>query len=34
MEILRNSKEENGKSFVNWDIPSYIKEGLIWLRDN
>ncbi|MCT7587750.1 ATP-dependent nuclease [Aliarcobacter butzleri] len=34
MEILRNSKEENGKSFVNWNIPSYIKEGLIWLRDN
>ena len=34
MEILRNSKEENGKSFINWNIPSYIKEGLIWLRDN
>lgn len=34
MEILRNSKEENNKSFTNWNIPSYIKEGLIWLRDN
>lgn len=34
MEILRNSKEENGKSFANWNIPFYIKEGLIWLRDN
>lgn len=34
MEILMNSKNENGKSFTNWEIPSYIKEGLIWLRDN
>lgn len=34
MEILMNSEEEDEKSFTNWDIPSYIKEGLIWLRDN
>ena len=34
MEILRNSKGENNKSFINWNIPSYIKDGLIWLRDN
>lgn len=34
IEILMNSKEnETGdKHYVNWDIPSYIKEGLLWLR--
>lgn len=36
-EILLNSKDEtlaNGKKdpFGGWSIPSYIKEGLVWLR--
>lgn len=34
MEILRNSEENDVNSFINWNIPQYIKEGLIWLRDN
>jgi len=34
MEILRSSESDDEKSFVNWNIPSYIKEGLIWLKDN
>jgi predicted ATP-dependent endonuclease of OLD family len=35
MEILMNSKDDaDGKEFSNWNTPSYIKEGLIWLRDN
>ncbi|WDQ32414.1 ATP-dependent endonuclease [Paenibacillus marchantiae] len=34
MEILLNSKEINNKKHCNWDIPSYIKEGLLWLKNN
>ncbi len=35
MEILINSEDDaDGKEFTNWNIPSYIKEGLVWLRDN
>ena len=36
MEILLNSEsdEETGYQFVNWEIPKYIKEGLLWLREN
>ena len=36
MEILLNSKadEENGNQFSNWKIPAYIKEGLLWLKEN
>lgn len=35
MEILMNSEDdEDGNEFTNWNIPSYIKEGLVWLRDN
>lgn len=34
MEILLNSKEENGLEFSNWNIPSYIKEGLLWLKND
>ena len=35
IEILLNSKtdEGNGKEFSNWEIPAYIKEGLLWLKD-
>lgn len=33
IEILLNSKEdENGNQFSNWNIPSYINEGLTWLK--
>lgn len=36
MEILMNSEKSSDgkKSFINWNIPSYVKEGLEWLRDN
>ena len=35
MEILMNSEDDaDGKEFANWNTPSYIKEGLVWLRDN
>lgn len=36
MEILLNSKTntENGNQFSNWKIPAYIKEGLLWLKEN
>nr|WP_251827663.1 ATP-dependent endonuclease [Methylovulum psychrotolerans] len=34
IEILLNSNSTNGKEFSNWKIPSYIKEGLEWLRKN
>lgn len=33
MEILLNSKTDGeGKQFINWEIPKYIKEGLLWLK--
>ncbi|KAA9338796.1 ATP-dependent nuclease [Adhaeribacter soli] len=33
MEILLNSKEDTeGKKYSNWQIPAYIKEGLLWLK--
>jgi predicted ATP-dependent endonuclease of OLD family len=33
IEILLNSKtSENDTEFSNWEIPAYIKEGLIWLK--
>jgi len=34
IEILLNSKTEGDNKFVNWEVPKYIKEGLIWLRQN
>ncbi|MED3023122.1 MULTISPECIES: ATP-dependent nuclease [Bacillus cereus group] len=35
MEILLNSKIDNdGNEYSNWEIPNYIKEGLIWLKFN
>lgn len=34
IEILLNSKSENSKDFTNWEVPDYIKEGLIWLAKN
>lgn len=33
MEILLNSKADTDKNeFSNWQIPAYIKEGLLWLK--
>lgn len=32
IEILINSKKEDKKDYANWNIPKYIKEGLLWLR--
>lgn len=34
MEILMSSQDNDENQFTNWNTPSYIKEGLIWLRDN
>jgi predicted ATP-dependent endonuclease of OLD family len=31
IEILLNSKD---KEFSNWEIPAYIKEGLLWLKQD
>ena len=32
IEILMNSDSTGEEEFSNWSIPSYIQEGLIWLR--
>ena len=32
IEILLNSESTEDKEFTNWNVPSYIKEGLEWLR--
>lgn len=34
MDILINSDSDDGKDFVNWKTPLYIKEGLEWLQKN
>lgn len=35
IEILMNSKsDENGNEFSNWQIPAYVKEGLLWLKQD
>lgn len=35
IEILMNSKEDTmGNEFSNWHIPAYIKEGLLWLKQD
>jgi putative ATP-dependent endonuclease of OLD family len=35
IEILMNSKEDAmGNEFSNWQIPAYIKEGLLWLKQD
>jgi putative ATP-dependent endonuclease of OLD family len=35
IEILLNSKTDvNGNEFSNWQIPAYIKEGLLWLKQD
>ncbi|ALO34909.1 ATP-dependent endonuclease [Colwellia sp. MT41] len=32
IEILLNSEKVGEHEFSNWQVPSYIKEGLLWLR--
>lgn len=32
IEILFNSKATEKQDYSNWNIPNYIKEGLLWLR--
>jgi putative ATP-dependent endonuclease of OLD family len=34
IEILLNSEKIGDKEFSNWQVPSYIVEGLLWLRKN
>lgn len=34
IEILFNSQREGKYDFSNWNVPNYIKEGLLWLRKN
>jgi putative ATP-dependent endonuclease of OLD family len=34
IEILLNSEKVGENEFSNWQVPSYIKEGLLWLRKN
>lgn len=35
IEILLNSKEaEDGNKFVNWNTPSYLEQGLKWLKES
>jgi predicted ATP-dependent endonuclease of OLD family len=35
IEILLNSKiDDDGNEFSNWQVPAYIKEGLLWLKDD
>ncbi|MFU2509277.1 ATP-dependent nuclease [Pseudoalteromonas sp. ASV78] len=34
IEILLNSEKVGENDFSNWQVPSYIKEGLLWLRKN
>ncbi|WP_094603276.1 hypothetical protein SPSIL_033760 [Sporomusa silvacetica DSM 10669] len=34
MDILLNSKSNDGSDYANWQIPPYIKEGLLWLRED
>ena len=32
VEIIYNSQKNEGKDFCGWNIPKYIKEGLLWIR--
>ena len=34
LDILLNSTSNGTSTFSNWEIPAYIKEGLLWLRKN
>lgn len=32
VEIIYNSKKDGNKEFCGWNIPKYIKDGLLWIR--
>lgn len=32
VEIIYNSKKKEGLEFCGWNIPQYIKDGLLWIR--
>ena len=32
VEIIYNSKKDGNKEFCGWNIPQYIKDGLLWIR--
>lgn len=32
VEVIFNSKQKGDKDFCGWNIPQYIKEGLLWIR--
>lgn len=34
MDILLNSISNEKSDYSNWEIPPYIKDGLLWLREN
>ncbi len=34
LDVLLNSKKNEKHSYSNWETPSYIKEGLLWLRND
>ena len=33
IEILMNSIPDKGVEYSNWEIPEYIKQGLVWLKE-
>lgn len=34
LDVLLNSEKDVKRSYSNWETPSYIKEGLLWLRND
>ena len=34
MDILLCSEPDENTDFSNWQIPPYIREGLLWLRED
>lgn len=34
MDVLLNSLSDEKSDYSNWEIPPYIKDGLLWLREN
>ena len=34
MEVLLNSESDGNSDYSNWEIPPYIKEGLLWLKQD
>ena len=32
LDTLYNSTKDGNKEFCGWNIPQYIKDGLLWIR--